>query len=482
VGTNAPPTPVIDTPVASFTWKSGDAVSFSGHATDPQDGTEPASRLSWDIILGHCTSTGCHTHPLTTRPGVSSGTIAAPDHQAPSYIQLTLTAKDAAGATASVVRRIVPRTTNLTFATSPGGLPVAVGADQSGPTPFTQEWVVGSQVQVNAPQYQGSGSTRRTFIKWSDGGPATHIVIAPPSNRTYTAIYSTAGGPPFGALDGVQPGPDTIRVSGWVIDPDSPAPASVHVYVDGRATVLTANTTRSDVGASYASYGNGHGFNQIIPAPPGTHQVCVYGINISGPPGNTTLGCRTVTIGGSPRGSLDRVAASAGSLRVEGWALDPDTARADTVHVYVDGTVTAIRANRKRLDVGAIFPLYGDDLGYRVSINATAGLHQVCTYGIDISGPGSNVTLGCRTVNVPRAAAVVFRSTGSSSVPQRLPGAEFLPDLPGRPSRAETTTTSTVVTVAEPIVAVTTPTEASPAFVPAADVDHAFGFCPFFRI
>jgi hypothetical protein len=31
-------------------------------------------------------------------------------------------------------------------------------------------------------------------------------------------------------------------------------------------------------------------------------------------------------------------------------------------------------------------------------------------------------------------------------------------------------------------VAVTTPTEASPAFVPAADVDHAFGFCPFFRI
>ena len=40
-------------------------------ATDAQDGNEPASRLSWAIILGHCTTTGCHEHPLATRPGVA---------------------------------------------------------------------------------------------------------------------------------------------------------------------------------------------------------------------------------------------------------------------------------------------------------------------------------------------------------------------------------------------------------------------------
>ena len=481
VGTNAPPVPVIDTPAASVTWKSGDTVNFSGHATDPQDGTEPASRLSWDIILGHCTDLGCHTHPLATRDGVGSGMIAAPDHEAPSYIQFTLTATDASGATARTVRRIVPHTTKLSFATSPAGLPVAVGADQSSRTPFTQEWVVGSQVQLNAPLHQGSGSTRRTFVKWSDGGPATHTVIAPASNRTYTAIYSAAGGPPFGALDSVQPGPDVVRVSGWVIDPDSSAATSVHVYVDGRATVVPANTTRADVGASYASYGNGHGFNRVVSAPPGTHQVCVYGINIAGPPGNTTLGCRTVTIGGPPFGSLDRVAASAGALRVEGWALDPDTGRSDTVHVYVDGKPTVIRADRKRLDVGRLFPLYGDHAGYRVTINESAGLHQVCAYGINIAGPGANTTLGCRTVNVPRASAAVFHSSGSSGAPQRLPGAEFLPDLPGRARGAEVTKTAAAVRRAPPPV-VATASEPARTVARAADVDHIVGFCSRFGI
>ncbi|HEY3723659.1 MAG TPA: PQQ-dependent sugar dehydrogenase [Acidimicrobiia bacterium] len=191
-GTNAPPTPVIDTPAATLTWKSGDTVSFSGHATDPQDGTEPASRLSWNLILGHCTNLGCHTHPLTTRTGIASGTIAAPDHQAPSYIQLTLTATDASGATASVVRRIDPKTVNLTFKTTPAGLSLAVGAEQSAPAPFTQEWVVGSQVQLNAPTQQTVGGTAYTFSGWSAGGAATHTEKAPASNTTYTANYTSA--------------------------------------------------------------------------------------------------------------------------------------------------------------------------------------------------------------------------------------------------------------------------------------------------
>jgi hypothetical protein len=185
--------PTITAPATSLTWKAGDTVSFSGSATDTQDGAEPASRLSWSIILGHCTTTGCHTHPLATRTGVASGTIAAPDHEAPSYIELTLTATDAAGATTSVVRRIDPKTVNLTFATSPPGLSLAVGAGQSAPAPFTQTWVVNSQVQLNAPAQQTLNGTTYTFTGWSDGGAATHTVNAPATNATYTATYSGGG-------------------------------------------------------------------------------------------------------------------------------------------------------------------------------------------------------------------------------------------------------------------------------------------------
>lgn len=188
---NTPPVPVINAPATSLTWKSGDTVSFSGKATDTQDGNEPASRLSWSIILGHCTTTGCHTHPLANRAGVASGTIAAPDHEAPSYIELTLTATDAAGASASTVRRIDPKTVNLTFKTAPAGLSLAAGASQSAPAPFTQTWVVNSQVQLNAPTTQSLGGTSYTFTGWSDGGVATHTVKAPATNTTYTANYGS---------------------------------------------------------------------------------------------------------------------------------------------------------------------------------------------------------------------------------------------------------------------------------------------------
>ena len=188
---NTPPTPVINTPATSLTWKAGDTVSFSGSATDTQDGTEPASRLSWSIILGHCTTQGCHTHPLANRAGVASGTIAAPDHEAPSYMELTLTATDAAGATSSTVRRIDPKTVNLTFKTNPAGLSLAAGASQSAPAPITQTWVVNSQVQLNAPLTQTVGGINYTFIGWSDGGAATHTVNAPAANTTYTANYSS---------------------------------------------------------------------------------------------------------------------------------------------------------------------------------------------------------------------------------------------------------------------------------------------------
>src|SRR5262249_29145759 len=36
---NTAPSPVVDSPAASMTWKVGDAIPFSGHATDAQDGT-----------------------------------------------------------------------------------------------------------------------------------------------------------------------------------------------------------------------------------------------------------------------------------------------------------------------------------------------------------------------------------------------------------------------------------------------------------
>ncbi len=186
---NTPPVPVISTPVASLGWKAGDTISFAGSASDTQDGTEPPARLSWNIVLGHCSALGCHQHPLATRTGVG-GTIAAPDHQAPSYIELTLTATDAVGATASVVRRIDPSTASLTIHSNPEGVAVAAGSEQSPPTPFSQSWVVNSQVQLNAPLTQTVGGISYAFASWSGGGAATHTINVPKTDKIYTAAYN----------------------------------------------------------------------------------------------------------------------------------------------------------------------------------------------------------------------------------------------------------------------------------------------------
>ena len=159
-----------------------------------------------------------------------------------------------------------------------------------------------------------------------------------------------------------------IQVRGWVIDRDLATPGRVHAYVDNAATLVPAARPRTDVGKQFPLYGPNHGYDKLIPATPGVHGVCLYGIDVSGPGGNTTLGCRIVTVGGSPFGSLDTVRTAPGQVRVTGWVIDRDSASPGTVHVYVDGSPTAISAAGVRNDIGGAFPLYGSGHGFDSTI------------------------------------------------------------------------------------------------------------------
>src|SRR5215831_8961380 len=70
---NTAPVAVIDDPGATLTWQVGQTISFSGHATDAQDGPLPVSALTWKEIVHHCaTPTDCHTHLIQTFDGVAS--------------------------------------------------------------------------------------------------------------------------------------------------------------------------------------------------------------------------------------------------------------------------------------------------------------------------------------------------------------------------------------------------------------------------
>jgi hypothetical protein len=216
------------------------------------------------------------------------------------------------------------------------------------------------------------------------------------------ATSCTRFGPnPVGDVNSATAVPGGFSLSGWGLDPDSSGPIVVDVYVDGAyAGNARANGNRPDVGSAYPAYGSAHGYTTTVPATPGTHRVCVYGINV-GAGKNALLDCTTVTVrGGSPDGRINSVSLQGTTATVTGWAVDFDTASPIGVHVYVDGKkVVEARADLDRPDVEAAYPGWGRQHGYSVPITLSPGTHSVCVYGIDV-GRGGDASLGCKSVTV----------------------------------------------------------------------------------
>jgi PKD repeat protein len=211
---NTAPEAVIDTPAAGTTWKVGDVITFSGHAADAQQGTLPASALTWSLVLQHCPST-CHEHPLQTFTGTAGGSFVAPDHEYPSHLELRLTATDAGGLTNTATLQLDPQTVDLNFGSIPAGLNLAVGST-SQPTPFTRTAIVGSTLSLSAPSPQASGGTAYDYASWSDGGAQTHTIVAN-APATYTATYQVRTGGPVITQVTARPGPGRVTIT-WTTD------------------------------------------------------------------------------------------------------------------------------------------------------------------------------------------------------------------------------------------------------------------------
>ncbi|WP_428939597.1 LamG-like jellyroll fold domain-containing protein [Fontivita pretiosa] len=187
---NQPPQAFIDAPLSSLMYVTGQTINFSGHGSDPDDGTLPASALTWTLIQHHNT----HTHTVQSYAGVASGSFIVPDHEYPSFLELSLTVTDSGGLQATTSVQLQPQTVVLNFLTSPPGLQLAVGSEQ-GTSPFGRTVIVGSSNTISAISPQVLNGTTYFFSSWSDGGAATHTVVAPSSTTTYTANFVTVSGP-----------------------------------------------------------------------------------------------------------------------------------------------------------------------------------------------------------------------------------------------------------------------------------------------
>ncbi|MCU1586432.1 MAG: hypothetical protein JWM49_2988 [Microbacteriaceae bacterium] len=244
---------------------------------------------------------------------------------------------------------------------------------------------------------------------------------------------STPSGPPTGNLEASSIAGNSATLVGWALDPDAPTSIPIDVYVNGGwGGEFTANGDRPDVGAVYSGYGAAHGFHITVPVGGGVSQVCAYAINIGGGY-NVPLGCRSVTAPtGPPIGNFESLVAANGQATLQGWTLDPDAPTTPLpIHVYVNGAWGgAFVANTTRDDIASAFPGYGSAHGFQIPISLPGGTSQVCVYAIN-QGPGTNPSLGCKTVVMPSGSPfghleAVTPSNGQAS----LVGWAIDPDAP----------------------------------------------------
>jgi len=184
------PTATILSPQDGSLFRAGDVISFSGDATDTEDGALPASAFSWTIDFLH----DGHVHPGAPQAGIKSGTFTIPtsghDFSGNTRYRIMLTVTDSSGLTDTKSVTIYPQKVNLTFGTTPAGLTLYLDGIAK-TAPFVYDTLVGFNHTIEA-RNQSSGGNTYTFQSWSDGGAQQHTIVVPSTAQSYTATYSVS--------------------------------------------------------------------------------------------------------------------------------------------------------------------------------------------------------------------------------------------------------------------------------------------------
>jgi hypothetical protein len=222
--TGESPNAEIATPGAGTTYRAGDSIQFAGSAIDPEDGSLPATSLSWEVVFHHDT----HTHPYVepfTGPGGAFTIATTGETSANVWYRIRLTATDSDGNTDEVSRDVLPLTSSVSLSTQPAGLSLTLdGSPVTSPRTF--QGVINFEREIGAPATQSLNGNSYRFVSWSDGGAATHSIATPETNTNYTALYELVA-----SVNGLQnpgfEGTSSTWMSPWLSVIRSPAQATV---------------------------------------------------------------------------------------------------------------------------------------------------------------------------------------------------------------------------------------------------------------
>ncbi len=209
---DTPPNPQIIAPVESLSkpgkaaleWHVGQQIHFEGLATDAEDGELEHTNLDWNTRVLHCPfgPEACHFHPLRAFPGVTQGTLTAPDHDYPSRIVLTLRATDSRGLTVTRTLELEAHPVQLEVESQPAGIPVTASLLTKA-TPFALTAIEDSHITLVAPATATVGGTEYAWTGWSDGLGRAHTIEAKAAGA-YKAIYAPVSQPAKEELGGAE--------------------------------------------------------------------------------------------------------------------------------------------------------------------------------------------------------------------------------------------------------------------------------------
>ena len=115
-------------------------------------------------------------------------------HDADSFLEIRLTARDSAGLETARTVMVRPETVGLCLESSPPGAVLSYAGTEV-TAPAVRSAAVGFRTTVSAPDVLEQGGRRFAFDHWSDGGARLHDIAIPAVGGTLRASYRRARRP-----------------------------------------------------------------------------------------------------------------------------------------------------------------------------------------------------------------------------------------------------------------------------------------------
>lgn len=188
LGSLLAPSAAITQPTPGARYAGGDLITYSGAAAAFTDVPLAPSNFTWSLEFHHDGQVDPVFGPIN---GATNGSFQVPatgPFSTNVFYRVNLLVTDTNGNQGSASADVLPRLSTLMIDTVPTGLQVSIDS-QSLTTPASVPAVAGLMRTLAAPSPQTLAGSNYSFVVWSDGGAATHLVSVPAANASYTASY-----------------------------------------------------------------------------------------------------------------------------------------------------------------------------------------------------------------------------------------------------------------------------------------------------